>query len=1536
MSCEVTVKDIQRSLKNRLLEEFDTAKPINGGQAVFISINIGNKNFLGNQINSYINNLNKEFGSELYGESLNSYKENEFGYIVEIKPPKSLADAMTAQNIQDEMGSDFYMGDDALREQEDNDFNFSAREQQNSKRPLTDNFIEYKNYKQALLDKVRSVLKSLHKDKRNPKKDLKKINSDIERLANIEANLKNDIDALDKKEIVLMFHAISEEINELNNSLNNTTDIENFKDRLDFLYKFIKGVSIDNKDESDVEHLKGFNHPDFEKISLAIDDLNLKYKEKLTALRDEIINSDISYVNNVLNNQKITDEDLKNMFNSPNDINWMEKTFLGIGQSSNNDTVLPQILKSFLETKVALREAEVKTYKDRLNSLRKKIGNDFDFIFEKTEKGVKTGNIVNVISPKFNKMLSQYLAIDRNEDKSKEQKYTEKVAWLKQHTEVIDFRKLKVIKDLFGNIYPEHFTATEEEMDRYESHLRNTLGPLYEDEIAKVQNNLENFQASKESILQTDNQYKLKNIARIDPWAFIAHYNSPFKNEAMPFDTGSGNTDFVYSDIQNIRFIPIKDIFVAHNEFGDEVFKSSGYYNPQFDEISKDNDKLEYWKLMNEIYSEYISPTYGNDYTSKLSYAKFEEDWIETVASAKGLLKGSALFNEAKKGFKSFFYEKGHESTYNGIKRNYSDSTNKEIREMSKVLKYKDLGELQEMAKKQGIDTKGLDAESIIREIATDKVISSYSSDINKVTTALLDMAALQKAKEDTLPIANIILDAHKLAKDEKGNERKQSIDKLEHWIDRVIKNQNEKYRGGTSFLGRDLTKKTLFGNILDKLGKIPFVKNYFNKKKAFLLTDNEKEMLKHLEDLKQKGHNKEINDVFTINGTNYYISQTESGPTYTRMVDNKTYVISQEEYEKNFQKYIENKISSLGLDLNTAGVIQGILKMIILKGLGLNPISGIFNRIEGKNSGLIMDQTGSYWTKGNIHAANNFMAFANFIKFLPERFTPDQYKKVQELEKLQVLLHNMNLIQDRKNELDRNAESSKFNYEKLTNIYQFAVDNPEFKNQGAILLSILMDTKIKDVDGNEVAVFDGTGFPIYDNVGDKLVLKPEFRTEENISNWENFDIDEIDLTNNQYLLTRNKIKNAISRSQGNYDNLDVIDATRDIWVRSLTLFMKWMPEHFMQRFSSGKGFDLSTGEKAKKGRYRYLWANHPALLTTGVLSLFTGFGLTPVTGLVGLGFTGFVVGKYFMDLYGNKGIQREANNTMEFVAFAKSIVINTLNYPLEFFNRNKMISQEFGDKIIPGYSKTNLSQEEINNLQAIAKELGIKLTFLAVMLLAKKLTWDDDDDEDSDRRQLHNFLDNQLSRMISSLSNWTNPEALASDVQRMAFLKYLWDVVKLMKSIVTANSDGKLMDNAFKASPLPRILHKGTLPWHDEREYENKQWQDRLIKDSNSGGEWSKKKEYEDIRKTKKEEFREKYKSQGLEGDELDEAVDKDMQLEFPKKKKGESYSSILSRIESGEKGKAPKTSRRKKYKETSAQSDTSESTDENSEEEN
>ena len=1374
------------------------------------------------------------------------------------------------------------------------------RQNQNSKRPLTDNFVEYKNYKLALLETITKTLHELYISRRNPKKNIKEINDKIDKLVLISNNLKNDITKLEANEIVFMFQALVEEIGSLNNELDSNIDITTFKSRLEFLYKFIKGISIDNKVESELESLKTFNHPDFEKISLSVDELNLKYKSKLNLIKNNIIKSDITYYNNVLSNDRVTKEDLENMFNTPNDINWLEKTFLGINSTSGEESIIPQILKSFLEEKVTLREAEVKSYKDRLKLLAKKLNNNLDFIFEKSENGVKTGNIISVVSPKYAKKLSEYNRIASSKDKKEVEKYSEKINWLSNNAVVIDFRKLKIVKDLYGSIYPENFIYTDREMEEYEKYIQEEIGPLYDKTISKILNNLENFQAIKNNILESDSAYKDANIARINPWEFLSHYYSKNRKESLKINNGT-SINVVYPDASNIVFIPKRSIFLGFNESGDEVSIDTGYYNLDFNDIVKDNDKLEYWNLISEIYEDFISPTYDNQYLSKLSFAKFEKDSIEAIDSSKGLLKGTTLLRESLNSFKSFFYERGYYSNKDGIRNNYSDNTANEIRDLSKILSLKNKNEILDTAKKLNIKTDGVIIDTIIKEIATYQVMESYSFDITKTTLALLDMTALQKARQDVLPISNILLDSHKLQSMEVRDgdktvreERKNSVEKLENWINRVVKNQNEVYRGSASFIGKDISKNTLLETILNKMGNIPFIKRYINKKSSYLLSDTDKKILEELRKLQETGHNKDSSGTFKLGDITYRIANSDTETFYSKIVDTEIKKIDEKEYGDMFQIYVQDKINSLGIPLNTAGIIQGILKTIILKSLGFNPTSGIFNRIEGKNSGLIMDQTGSYWTKGNIHAANNFMAFANFIKFLPERFTPDQYKKVQELEKLQVLLYNMNLIQDRRNELDRNAESSKFNYEKLTNIYQFAVDNPEFKNQGAILLSILMDTKIKDIDGNEVAVFDGTGFPIYDNVDDRLVLKPEFRTEENISNWENFNIDETNLENNQYFLTRNKIKNAISRSQGNYDNLDVINATKNIWGRALTLFMKWMPEHFMQRFSSGKGFDLSTGKKAKKGRYRYLWDNHPALLTTGVLSLFIGFGLTPVTGLVGLGFTGFVIGKYFMDLYGNKGIQREANNTMEFVAFAKSIVINTLNYPLEFFNSNKMISQEFGDKIIPGYSKTNLSQEEINNLQAVAKELAIKLTFSSVMLLAKKLTWDDDDDEDSNKRQVHNFIDNQLTRLISSLSNWTNPHALASDIQRFAFLRYLWEIEKLMVSII--NMDEDIIDNTLKVSPLPRILHKGSLPWEDNIEYENNQWQDKFIKDINSDGEYSSKKEYYKKLREKREELEKSPKLQKYSEKERDKEISRIIYKEFGKKNEKNTYTELLN----------------------------------------
>lgn len=1523
MACEVTIQDVQRNLKNRVVENFDGAKPINNGTSVLIPSNISNARQLGTMVSQVVDSLNEEFGSELYGESISYYKNDEFGYIIDLHPSEMLAEAMTLQNLRDEVGQDFFMGDTALREQEGFEAESSRGQIQKPQRPLTDNFYEYFKYKENLLSKTSKMLKNLRRDRKNPKKDIKKVNSEIQRLSAIQLELKQDIEALKKNDVLYMFNALTREIEDLNKSLDDLTDIEDIKGRLEFLYKFVIGTTIDNTEVSDLPNLSYFQHAGIMEISKAILDLNTKYLDRLSALKDEIINQDVSYVNNILNNSEITEDDIKNMFNSMDDIGMLEKTFLGIGQASGQETVLTQIIKSFLETKNTIREAEVKVFKDRLTSLMNKMGMkaDYDFIFERTEKGSKTGNIIHIFSPKFHTALNQFFNIGTDDTKTPEAKYKEKLKWLSQNADFIDFTKLKAVKDLYGHLYPEHFTATDQEMSEYEDQLADTLGPVYQEEIEKVLHSLNVFEDTKIGIQEAGGIYAEKNIARVDPWAFLKHFKSAHRGDMLAFDNGSGNFSFVYPDIQNVRFIPKTETFLGYDMEGEEITKSTGFYNEDFKTLSKDADKLEYWKLMTEIYKDYVNPTYESGYSSRLSFAKFEEDWLQALHSSKGLQKGTALYKSAKSSFKSFFYESGQETDYNGIRRNYGDVSKKQVRDLTNTLKHKTQADLQALAQKEGIDPSGMNHAALAKEIATKVVMESYSTNINKVTMAILDMTALQKAKEDTLPIANILFDAHKTIKNDKGEKREKSIARLEDFIERVIKNQNEKYRGSSSMLGKDVTKNTMFGKMLDFLGTVPFVKKYFYKQRAKFLSDSEKSLLQHLQDIKESGHNAGVEDRITVGEETFILN---SKGEYTKVIEKPdgkrvSSKATKAEFEAAFQQNIEDKIESLGLDLNAAGLIQGVLKMIILKGLGLNPISGIFNRIEGKNSALIMDQTGQYWKKGNLGDANHFMAFANFINFLPERFTPGQLKKVKELNKLKILIHNMNIIQDRKNELDRNAESSKFDYEKAFNIFQFAVDNPEFKNQGAILLSILMDQKILNTEtGTMDPIFDGSEFIVYDEVDGKLVLKKEYRTPENIANWENFEVDEVDLTNNHYLVTKNKIKNAISRSQGNYDNLDVIGATRHIFGRAGTVFMKWMPEHYMQRFSAGKNDDIFTGKKAIKGRYTSVWQNNPALLTTGLATLFVSFGLTPAVGLAGLGLTGVVIAKYIKNMYGgNKGIQREANTVLEFVGFAKSIVVNTLNYPVLLVNGKQLFDEEALNNLIPSYNKskstTNLSDVEIGNLQAVARELGIKLTFLALLLMAKAATWDDDDDKDSTQRKLHNFADNQLTRVITSLSNWTDPGAFKEDLERLAFLKYLLEVGDVVSSIITGNDDGKLLDKVFKASPLPRMLYKGDMPWLDEREYDNARWEDRYIKNLKTNGEWSNQREYEKIRKDKKDEFRKIHKKNGLEREELERAIDMDMKLEFPRKTKEYSYGDMINRIEGGEKGSLPKEKKKK-----------------------
>ena len=1401
--------------------------------------------------------------------------------------------------------------------------NWDSNSDPNITPPITDNYTEYTNYLEALLKSVQKKKAELVKELKNPKnKNKTKTIDDLNKLITEEGKLQEYYNNAMAGENEKKVETLSNELDDLSHKLDviDSGNINNLGDRIDFLFGFITGTKYGSNEN--VEYAISEN------LELRSKVLSLmhKYNSKLNEISNKIIEEDVTYQHNVLNNiafkradGKIDQDKVNDLFKVKDDINFFEKALLGVSQTSTKESITTQILKSYLEKSMSHRTSEAIAYKDRLLTAIEKLEakgiTDFSFIFEKFLSGARTGNIISKYTSEYRRKLYNYfnMEVDNNDYASY---YSKKIQWLKANADVIDFRKIKAFKDLYGKNYPNEFIFSDQEMEEYENNLRRQLGKVYDKEIEKVNGWIENYELTKQNY---ESKYEAE---RNNPFVFLRSYFGDSPTTATTFN-GTGGISSIFPNLNDIVFVPRKTFTEGYDFNGEEITSETGYYNKDFDKIEQSDEMFEYWSVLEDIYSQYINPTYD---ISGMSFAKIQKEFFEKVSDAKGSSKAGTLISKGIQAYKEYFYEVGVGNKKDkGIVENYSDKTKQEIKSLSSALKAKSIDELKSMARDLGLTIpNNITPEQLVHEIASEMTLRNYSSDINKITGALIDMVALQKAREDTLPIANILLEKHKKTVGESERERKNSIEKLEHYINKVIKNEHEHARGTEQLIGKEIKTPGWIEMLLDKLGVIGWLKNKVEKNRFFYLySDSERQLLKELQNAREKGHNSNISDSFYQDGMRYELIVDENGGRYfasykekhtgeTKIVD-----VSPEQYEEAYQKNIEEKIQSLGIDLNNAGIIQGILKTIIFKGLGLNPIGGIRNRMEGKNTNLIMDMTGYYWTKGNIRHAHNFLAFANMLHIMPDRISPEHMGKYKQLKIFRSLVEKMRIVQDRKNPLERNIEQSKFSMEKYTNVFSWAVDNPEFKNQGSVVLAILMDTKIENNKGELVPIFDGSKFTVFEETKDgSLRLKEEFRSEENIRNWENMEVGFNEDDNNQFFLTRNKMKTAISRTQGNYDDMDTILASRTIWGQVLMMFKKWMPEHFMQRFASGENFDLFTGKKQMMGRYRAAWNNNPALAVTGLSSILVGLGLGAGALTVG-GITGIVAFKFIHNMMGgNKGIMEEANNIGGLVAFTKSILISTLNYPLEIINIKTGIPSKYD-----GYSKLNLTEEEIGTLRSLAKEIAVKLTWLSIMLLAKALTWDDDDDDDSDKRKLHNFLDNELNTTINTLQSWTDPGALASDASRSSFFLYCDNVTKLMKSVMLLNG-GDASKYALKVSPVPSffthmVSKEGDLlmPWQSDYEYDKgKTYWDGFIKEFKGRGheKWSKK-EYNKIRKEKKAEMLE----QGLSEKEIKEALGT--------KPKDMSYVEALDYMENGglpqqepkKKGR-PKGSKNKKKEDT------------------
>jgi len=232
-------------------------------------------------------------------------------------------------------------------------------------------------------------------------------------------------------------------------------------------------------------------------------------------------------------------------------------------------------------------------------------------------------------------------------------------------------------------------------------------------------------------------------------------------------------------------------------------------------------------------------------------------------------------------------------------------------------------------------------------------------------------------------------------------------------------------------------------------------------------------------------------------------------------------------------------------------------------------------------------------------------------------------------------------------------------------------------------------------------------------------------------------------------------------------------------------------------------------------------------------LNIALGIGFGPVGAAVGLSaaILPFVIQKFYTKyVYGEKDVQNHLLDMSVTVGFMKEILTQSLNLPLKVaYGKSNLDNIIKNKRLQPG---GKLSEDESRALKGMAQETAIMLTQLTTMLLLKSLLWDNDDDDDDFRRQLHNFVDNQANRSIGNMLNWSNPKTLIDENSKLAMLRYIGDVEKLMKHtndyfVKDKGSAADLMYDITKIQPIvalpnsvSKAMFKGEYPGLDKKEY--------------------------------------------------------------------------------------------------------------------
>lgn len=1415
--------------------------------------------------------INEAYNAEKFGAVVSINNTYSDGVGINIHPSKILESANEVRikkKSLEEFNRDlkYFNGDAALKEQEDRDNTFGARVKKNKSEteenptPLGDNYVEVLNWKIKKLEakekEIQKVKFVLSVPNANKKENLKR-----KKILEKEAQkLENQIEYLKQNKNELLYHAVLEDLEEIKQAIQNDLihNIDSVRQTLEFYTKFQN--KLDSQDEV-VRDIKAM----ITDLIATNEAVNYKETIKLLENNDNLIKTIENY-----NEEKGTEISVQDTLAALSDIDLVTAQTLGLSSSQTGDTVIPQFVLTEFMKLVNRKQNSVIAMIDKLrefNNLNPNLKNK-NLIFEDDTTGQK---LTGLYSSKWDAEISKRNKLEYSyristNPKEKAAAYRRVIEWHQKNTDVINFFKIKEIRDLyFGeSAYNKYFIYEDSEMSNYEMELREKLGPLYEETLNTLKEKLANFEERK---LDVDNTYFARNIAQNDIWSFLDKYlNSDFS--PISFEYEGQERKVYFNSFYNVPFTAKEETVnpIGYDDVKNEVIyktTKTNFYSDNFKSLKKDPKLLELWSIYREM-GNYINTTYALQTNGKVTLPKVKQVFADHIQKnfesiRKGGIKDGIknLFSESVQVMKSMYYEKGeYKPNPDGeVVSNYGDSVSKEIQNL-----------------KETYIAQGMSSEAAL-EKAKKQTLNLYSDDVDRNFTAVLLNAALHDAREEMAPKAKLLLATYSKIKDANGNDRVNGIQRLTAQINKIILNQSLDARGKPGKLHKEIKGK------IKGVG----IPKYFSEYEKLLL-----EQFKELKKGEYKGE-------FTLSNDEIYLSRVYDKKAkkfiHTLEKEGELKEVEESEFNAVYEKYIDDKIESLGIYANIAGMVTGALKTNIIKSMVLSPISGIYNRVEGVISLMIMDMTGEYWTPGNNDKSKDTMAFANIMNMSSKKYkTKKMGKRRETMEIFKQVVKKLGDFQDRKDVLQESAGNQDVGNNLMKFLYSWAIHAPEFKNQGQAMLNVMQDETILDNNGKEHQFFNGDSkeFAAFEIVNGIVKIKDNFN--------KSFSFESSQMEN---LMV--KASDTISHVNGNYNQYDIMLLKNKLGGRALAAFKTWLPEQAYARFGgmtkTDENITLNLANQKEKRQGRFVEGyrgSKAATLAYGAGVVAISYGVLP--GIVGASLVlgtsvglAYVYKKYIKKLVNDKSTVEDIASLLHIAEFLKSTLIDSLNFPsriassipgvkklrintidnkIKFFNSmNGLVATE-GNKSV----YKSLTEEEAASLRAMSMELGAMLSVLLVKIGLGVLMYDDDDEE---AIKQYNFVQNQLSKSINTLNFYTSPQAMFSDVQRIGLLKYLENMADVPLGIVDLDGE-RVMVGLGGITPIPTNLLKidkngmhvmknslknDYLIDNFAGKYGSLNWTQDYIKDVATDSKFSEEKDYKEdraeFRKQIKDEFR-------------------------------------------------------------------------------